>query len=52
MDKADVRVYGKEKERREYIVVEYLTSDRELRYVMVGEVIGSSSEGKDAKEKM
>ena len=49
MDRVDVRVYGSGKERKEFIVVEYLTSDTEVRYVMVGEV--RDGVGKDAGQK-
>lgn len=47
MLKADVRIYDSGKVKMEYIIIEYVTNDKELSFIIVGEMNEASI--KDSK---
>jgi hypothetical protein len=47
MLKADVRIYDSGKVKIEYIIIEYMTNDKELSFIIVGEMNEASN--KDSK---
>ena len=47
MLKADVRIYDSGKVKMEYIIIEYMTNDKELSFIIVGEMNEASN--KDSK---
>ncbi len=38
MLKADVRIYDSGQVKTEYIIIEYMTNDKELSFIIVGEI--------------